>query len=284
MIENLNKDEYPILFEGLQTTFPIHSKQLRNKKIYIRAHNIEHEFYKGLEKSELNVFKKKFFNQEAKKLKRYEKVLKNVNGVFTIAPHEQDYFLKKYGTHCVYIPAFHNHNIETKLTESEPFLLYHGNLSVSENVKTALFLIDTYKNSGFKLKIASSYINKTVLEKIDSYNDIQFIKIDQPSTLLHLFEKAQINVLPTFQKTGIKLKLLNTLYQGRFIIANDCMIEDTGLEELCALANTSSEFLNKTKELMGKKFTINDRKKRLEKLAIMHPLDGAQKIIDIIFK
>ena len=59
-----------------------------------------------------------------------------------------------------------------------------------------------------------------------------FQSLSNQKDLDRLFENAHINVLPTFQNTGIKLKLLNTLYQGKFVIANDDMIDHTGLESL----------------------------------------------------
>ncbi len=52
---------------------------------------------------------------------------------------------------------------------------------------------------------------------------------------------AQINVLPTFQATGIKLKLLMALYTGRHCIVNQPMVDNTGLEELCSIQNTAEE-------------------------------------------
>ena len=76
LIANLNKNDYPILFEGLHTTLPVIKDSLKNRNIYLRAHNIEHRFYKGLEKSESNAFKRTFFRRESKKLRRYEKILK----------------------------------------------------------------------------------------------------------------------------------------------------------------------------------------------------------------
>lgn len=284
LIANLNRDNNPILFEGLHTTHPIISGQLRNKKVYVRAHNIEHNFYKGLAKSESSLFKKRFLKQEAKKLKKYEKILDKVDGIFTISPFEQDYFHNSYGEKSTYIPAFHNHMIETKLQSSEKIVLYHGNISVSENTRAALFLIDVYKDSGIKLLIASSFTNKNVVSEINKYDNIELAEISDADSLNDLFERAHIHVLPTFQKTGIKLKLLNTLYQGRFVIANDFMVEDTGLESLCTIANTSYDFLHHTKLLFEKDYTNKDREERLRILQDFHPQKGAQSMIDVIFK
>jgi len=48
-----------------------------------------------------------------------------------------------------------------------------------------------------------------------------------------LVRTAQVNVLPTFQSTGIKLKLLLCLFTGRHVVCNTPMVEGTGLAELC---------------------------------------------------
>ena len=89
--------------------------------------------------------------------------------------------------------------------------------------------------------------------------------------------------MPTFQNTGIKLKLLNTLYQGKFIIANDFMIDKTGLESLCEKANTRLEFFEKTKELYQKEFSKEIIDYRNEVLKSFSPAEGAKKISDTIF-
>jgi hypothetical protein len=99
-----------------------------------------------------------------------------------------------------------------------------------------------------------------------------------------LFENAHINALPTFQNTGIKLKLLSTLRQGKFVIANDYMVNETGLETLCEKANTKAEFLSKTANLFKQDFEVSfveDRKKLLESF---DSKNNAKKIINLIFK
>lgn len=283
LVANLKKEKAPILFDGLHTTYVLSLANFSDRKLYLRAHNVEHRFYKGLAKSESNIFKRNFFKQEAKKLKKYEKVLKDMEAVFTISPYEQEYFVKKYGEKCTYIPAFHDHEVHTQHKTGKDTVLYHGNISVSENVKAALFLIEVYKNSPYQLKIASSYTNNDILKEIAKYPNIHFQHLKDQDALYQLFEEAHINVLPTFQKTGIKLKLLNTLYQGKFVIANDYMVEDTGLESLCERANSKSEFLQATKTLLAQSFSKDILEKRKEILQNFSPETGAQQMVEIIF-
>jgi len=284
LISNLNKNSYPVLFEGLHTTLPILKDSLKKRKVYLRAHNVEHKFYKGLEQSESNIFKRFFFKKESKKLKRYERILTKIDGVFSISPIEQRYFNKKYGAKCFYIPAFYDTTKHTTLKPKGNFILYHGHLLVSENVKAALFLIDVYKDSKYTLVIASSYKNAKVINEISKYKNIVFNSITKQDDLYRLLESAHINVLPTFQNTGIKLKLLNTLRQGKFVIANDTMIHETGLETLCEIANSKVEFLSKTAKLLDQSFEASFETERKRLLKNFDPDTNAKKIIKLIFK
>jgi hypothetical protein len=133
LISNLKKDDYPILFEGLHTTFPVIKNGFSNKPIMVRTHNIEHKYYDGLAKSEKEFFKKRFYQSEAKKLKYYEKVLKKVDKILTISPFEQAYFKNKFNGKATYIPVFHKNETVLDLSEKGDFALYHGDLRVSDN-------------------------------------------------------------------------------------------------------------------------------------------------------
>jgi hypothetical protein len=283
LVSNLSQDEHPILFDGLHTTYILHQNVFKGRKLFLRAHNVEHRFYKGLAKSESNIFKRNFFKQESKKLKKYEAILHQMNGVFTISPLEQRYFEDKYGNKCVYIPAFHDNQRHTRYLKKGKFILYHGNILVSENVKAAMFLIDVYKNSPYQLVIASSYFNDEVTKEIVKYDNIAFHSLVKENDLNRLFENAHINVLPTFQNTGIKLKLLNTLYQGKFVIANDFMVDDTGLEALCEKANTKVDFLQQTEKLFQIDFTPEMLEERKQVLQSFSPKESAKKLIAAMF-
>ena len=282
LIENLKNVKFPIIFEGLHTTYPL--KKYNFKNTYIRTHNIEHTYFLGLSKSEKNIFKKVFFLLESIKLKRFEKILEKATGILSISPFEQEYFTKKYGAKTFYIPVFHDTTNSTQTGEKGDFILYHGDLRIADNIRAALFLIDVYKNTPYQFVVASSCKNKTVLKHINMYHNINFKDIPTQEILEQLFKKAQINTLFTFQKTGIKLKLLNTLHQGKHIISNTQMIEDTGLESLCELANTKKEILDKTSKLLEQTFSKTHIIARKEKLLDFNTTENAKKIVAIIFK
>ncbi|MEN8880968.1 MAG: hypothetical protein ABF263_01415 [Polaribacter sp.] len=279
---NLKDLNSPILFEGLHTIYPLYKFNL--KECYVRTHNVEHSYFYGLAKSEKNILKKMFFYLEGIKLKKFEKNLKKAKTIFTISPFEQKYFSKNFKNNTTYLPAFHEAKINFNNIKKGKFILYHGDLRVSDNVKACLFLINVYKNTSYKLVIATSVKENLIIEQVNKYKNISIKQIPTQQDLNELFKKAHVNTLFTYQKTGIKLKLLNTLYKGKFIIANDPLIEDTGLETTCEIANSKEEILKITETLFQKEFTDKEVEKRLKILEPFSPEIAAKKMIEIIFR
>ena len=58
-----------------------------------------------------------------------------------------------------------------------------------------------------------------------------------------LIGKAHINVLPSFNATGIKLKLVNALFNGRHCLVNEATAEGSGLESACFVAHDADEMM-----------------------------------------
>ncbi len=278
LIKRLLLDQHPILFEGLHTTFPLSSTSFPERTILVRTHNIEHRYYDGLGKSETSKRKKTFFKSESKKLEKYEVVLEKANHLLTISPYEHEYFTKKYGDKTVYIPAFFQNEALPFIETKDKFALWHGDLRVSDNRKALHKSIAIFKKTHHKLVIASSSQDPGILAAIAGHASISFEQIESNKGLETLFQKAHLHILFTFQKAGIKLRLLHCLAKGKFVIANTKMIEDTGLERACSVANTDHEFIETIECLFAQEFDnshIDLRKKLLEKF---NPMHAAQKI------
>ena len=283
LTQNLKRIKAPILFEGLHTTYPLINEKFEDRKLLVRAHNIEHLYYKGLAKSESRIDKKIFFKTEAKKLSVYENILDKVDTILTISPSEHNYFRNRFIDKAAYIPVFHSNSKVKKLSKKGDFALYHGDLRVADNIKSAHFLIDIFKILDYDLVIASSFKNHIIKNEIANYKHMRSVEIENQHHMLDLFEKAHINVLPTFQKTGIKLKLINTLFNGRFCVVTTKMVEETGLEDLCEIGRTKEEFIQKVNSLIDKDYVdkaISEREKALNSFS---NIENAQKIIDILF-
>ena len=110
--------------------------------------------------------------------------------------------------------------------------MYHGNLSVAENNEAALYLTNNvFSKLAFKCIIAGNNPSKELQQAVLSFKNIEIIDKTNSEHISELISNAQVNVLHTFQATGIKLKLLNALFLGRYCLGNKEMIKNTGLEE-----------------------------------------------------
>ncbi len=92
--------------------------------------------------------------------------------------------------------------------------------------------------------------------------NITLIANPEDSKLNELISNAQINFLYTNQATGLKLKLLNVLYNGRFCLVNSKMVEGTTLSKVCIVKNDIDEIKETITELSGMELSDEDIEKR----------------------
>jgi len=212
-------------------------------------------YYKHLAKIETNPIKKAFFNYEADNLKRYSDILKYADKIAAISQEDKKYLNVRFIDKTFCLPVFHQHN-EVKINDEKGnYALYHGNLAVGENNEAANYLIDkVFNDIDYKLVIAGSNPSKDLSDKILKSKNIELRKDLSQEDMNDIIYNAQIHVLPTFQNTGIKLKLINVLFTGKHIIVNDKMIENTNIQEICRVANNENDMKKLVIELKDKDF------------------------------
>ena len=283
LLKNLNKNAYPVLIEGLHNCWFLERLKPSKRLVAVRTHNVEHDYYQGLSKVEKSLFKKQFFLTEAKKLKAFESVLVKADLLLSISPNDTDYFNAKY-KNAKYLSAFHSGEEVTGKIGKGAFALYHGNLGVGENNKASLYLIDVFSKLDYPLVLAGSDPSKELIKKVSQSKNTSLSVNISFTEMEALIADAHINILPTFQPTGIKLKLISALYKGRFCVVNKHMIENTGLEEACYEANTPAEFREILIELMGLDFKLADLELRNKVLVDkFNNLESAEKLVDLLF-
>ena len=285
LIENLTGDDYPVLFEGLHCCYFLNDARLINKTRLVRTHNIEHDYYKSLARVEKDIFKRYYFYNEAEKLESFEPALQLANGVAAISINDTAYFNSRYNN-AFYLPAFHANEVMSIKEGKSDYALYHGNLSIGENNEAALFLVnDVFNDTNFKLIIAGNKPSKELRLAVATNPDIQLHADVSIAEITNLIQNAHVNILPTFQPTGIKLKLLTALYNGRHCLVNDVMVANTGLESLCEMANDATAFKEQLKKLFAKAFTVTDIEKRKKVLCEnFSNTTSAQKLMDLLKK
>jgi hypothetical protein len=243
LLKNLEEVVAPILFENLKTTFLVHKNQLLKHPKILRLHNIEQHYFEGISKSETSFFRKILFYLESKKYENFEKITPKFDKVMALSHFETEYVNRKFGN-AVYVPVFHGNEVKNRLSPFGKYALYHGDLRMSDNKRAVAFLIKVFqKIPDCSFIIASSCGADFVNRKKASASNISFVAIENALHLDTLLENAHLNVMLSFQQSGTKLKLINSLYKSRFCIINANIVDDETVRNCCEMAETETEFV-----------------------------------------
>ncbi|MDR0348655.1 MAG: glycosyltransferase family 1 protein [Tannerella sp.] len=268
LLENLLKNDAPILFEGLHTCYWIGDRRLEKRTKIFRECNIEHDYYRETGKAETNPLKKCFYFIEAARFKSFQKQAKHADLILSVSTADAAYLKGEFpGSRIAFIPCFHENEQVSSLPGQSDFLLYHAKLSVRENEKAALYMIrHIFSQMSCTCVIAGMNPPKTLCKAAAPCANIQIEPNPSAERMHQLIREAQVNLLVTFQATGLKLKLLNSLFAGRHIVVNPLMLSGSGLDRLCHTAETSRQLIDKCQQLMNIPFTEQDIQLRKEQL------------------
>ena len=285
LLRNLIKNDYPILFEGIHSTSLIDHPKIKTRVKVLRSVNIEHHYYWNLFKASIKL-ERIYFLTEAIKLRLYQRKVRHANLIMAITDKDRFYFTNKFPKKNTQTVSGFFEDLEAKiLTGRGDYALYHGNLSVAENVKVAKFLIkEVFSKVDYPFKIAGLKPDNGLLKLAAKHQNITIIDSPKDEVLFDLIRQAQFNLMITFQATGLKLKLLHSLSKGRFCITNGKILEGTGLDSLCLKANTPKEILEVIKEKKFEDFSLAQITERETFFSNQYSnKKNAQMIIDQLF-
>lgn len=270
LMERLLQDDHPILLEGIHCTWILNDERFKNRKIFVRLVNIEHRYYQHLAMYERSPLKKLYFARESKLLKKYEAAIAGKAHFLAVSEKDAGVYRNSFGANVSFLPLFLPWNTVESLPGIGQFCLYHGNLSVAENEQAAIWLLEEVfsqlqtpfviagKDPSRKLQQLAQRRGHTCLEANPTMQEMQ-----------DLIKKAHINILPSFNNTGVKLKLLNSLFMGRHCIVNNAAIEGSGLHG-CSMAETAAQMKQNIEELAQKPFTEAAITNRVEQLSVLY--------------
>ncbi len=261
LLKRLLKDDYPIFMEGVHCTYPVKDKRFNNRKKFVRIHNVENQYYRQLFSCSHNPLKKIYYLWESRLLKEYEQELVNAATAFwTVTQKDNLYYRNE--LHCPsvdYLPLFLPFwEVEYKEGMGS-FCLYHGNLEVEENEYAAEWLLKhVFNKSEIPFVVAGKNPSRTLKKLCSARRNTCLVANPSEKELQDMIAKSQINILPSFSNTGIKLKLLNALFNGRHCLVNPLMVEGTGLDELCSIADGTDIIKERVEKLFHQPFTIQE--------------------------
>ena len=210
--------------------------------------------------------RKAWFAAESIRLRRYEKVLHNATIILAISEGDCRDMADRFPRTELLGPFHGNDKVETQ-TGIGNYALYHGKLSVAENDRAARYLATkVFSETDYPLLIAGSNPGKLLKRLVDRQKNIELIENPASDEIDKLIAEAHINILPAYQPTGLKLKLINALYKGRHLVTNSSMVNGSGYESLCHIVDNSNEMAAMINDLKGKPFSemlLAERKRML---------------------
>ncbi len=289
MEKNILAVEAPILCEVLHTCYLLNNPQFKNRMKIYRHSNIEHRYYHLLAAAEKNIFRKIYLHSEAVKLSFFEKIVSKANLVMAVNQEDAAYYQRKFPqVKTVYIPSFHPcSDVDIKQGRGE-YVLFHGNLSVPENINAAVWLINkVFSFLSIPVVIAGLNPSRSIRLLVQKFEHIKLVENPSDEEMKKIIRDAQVHVLYTQQATGLKLKLLNVLFEGRYVVCNKEMLHgidfDAGNSSI-SVCNSSDAYIKEIKTLFGLKFNEALIEKRKQLVKIFDNKQNAIKLLNEIYK
>jgi glycosyltransferase involved in cell wall biosynthesis len=286
LLERLLLDDYPILLEGVHCTYLLNDDRFAGRQIILRLHNVEYQYYRQLYHSERSLFRKLYYLHESNLLRSYEHRIAGKVKILAVSEKDREQYRTEFGARNIQtLPVFLPFEDVRTREGTGCFCLYHGNLSVPENEQAVLWLLkNVFSALELPLIISGRQPSARLVRVIDQYPLACLIPNPSEEELQDLIAKAQVNILPSFNCTGIKLKLLNALFNGRHCIVNGEMVSGTGLETLCHIATGAEDMRSKVVELYGKPIQSEEIRRRGEVLSgLFNQTDNVNRLLQSIW-
>lgn len=263
LVANLLSDSAPIWFEGMHTLYHFEDERLKDRKKFIRMHNVESVYYRHLGRFTASPLIKMYYHWESNRCQWLEdKLLNQADGLFSIS-EEETKSLNQRGFPAIWLPPFHPHSMVSNLTGKGEYALYHGDLSIRENEDAALFLIEqVFSRIDFPLVIAGHRPSKNLIHSIKRSQNTRLLASPSFENMKQLLLESQMILLPFSQSTGYKMKMIDSLAMGRHIVTSNKMKVHTELNELVYFEETPKGWIDRVNQLKNFPFTDYDRRLR----------------------
>lgn len=285
LVQNLQKDNHPILLEGVHCSHSLFSEKLNNRIVLLRLHNAEFEYYHQLALNEKNPLRRFYFQHESQLLKKYESQLANKVRIAAVSAQDVTLYQQQFGAnHIEHLPVFLPYEQPLGKEGKGCFCLYHGNLSINENEEAAIWLLQhVFNDLELPFVIAGKNPSEKLIYLAEAHGHTCLVANPTDRELHDMIAKAQINILPSFNNTGVKLKLLNALYNGRHCLVNKAGIEGAGLNGLCTVAEDADDFKTAIQYLYEMPYSLEENEKRKQLLALYDNQKNTDKLIEIFW-
>jgi len=286
LLDRLLQDDYPILLEGIHCTYLLNDERFNDRKVVLRLHNVEYQYYRQLYHTEKSIWKKMYYLHESNLLRSYEQRIATRVKILAVSAKDSQQYRDEFGAADIgTLPVFLPYEVVRTKEGTGCFCLYHGNLSVAENEQAIIWLLKkVFQSLELPLIVSGKQPSARLTKMIEQYPHACLIADPSEEELQDLITKAQVNILPSLNCTGVKLKLLNALFNGRHCIVNSEAVEETGLERLCHLSDGADHMRSLISELYTQPMQGDEIRERQKVLTCLYnQRENVNKLVDAIW-
>lgn len=262
-----NEYDYAIL-ESESVGKILENQSLRTKKIIVRVHNNESNYFNELSKSTKNIKNKIYYYLESLKFKSYSKtIFKQADRLWFISNEEINNTIDlNLPNKSIHLPASTNHTfINQELVTNT--VLYIGALFVPNNLEAIIWYLKNVhpfleNQANYKLIIVGStgeFETEKFQKIFASYSNVE-VFLNQKN-LSNYYSAATVFINPMLHGAGVKLKSINAIQNGLVLVSSKTGAEGIGLikNEMYLEANSPDDFVNAVLKVFNMK--IEDKKR-----------------------
>jgi hypothetical protein len=260
LLQNLLKDNYPILMEGVHCTCLLLDNRFAGRKCFVRLHNVEYQYYRDLCGTTSSLLKKLYYRIESSLLKVYEKKIASKTSFWGITEKDNHVYRDKLNCkQVVHLPLFIPAWAVQCMKGMGTYCLYHGDLSADANEKAACWLLQkVFRKLEVPFVIMGRNPSRKIYELARANPQTCIVANPTEKEMQDVIAKAHINLIPSFTTTGIKIKLVNALFNGRHCLVNEATVAGSGLESACHVGTTANAFREIVAQLYHQPFTEDE--------------------------
>ncbi len=267
LAERLLQDDHPIFMEGIHSTYLLHDRRFAQRNCFVRLHNVEHIYYRHLFRNAAASPAMLYYWLESKLLLPYERSIASKATFWTVTEKDAEIYRENGYSSIDFLPLFLPSWQVSTAEGRGHYCLYHGDLSVNENEKAALWLFEeVFAHLSIPFVIAGKNPPPRLIDKLHEMNNVCVIANPHERDMQDLIAKAHINILPSFNATGIKLKLVNALFNGKHCVVNMATVEGSGLIDTCHICDDAASFRRAVEHLYPEPFPASEIALRQELL------------------
>lgn len=223
-------------------------------QISYRAHNIEHEIWSNLSKSESNIFLKVYLRNLSKRIKKYEQTIINQYDLLIPISNDDARFFKKSGNHKpVHVsPVGFESPTHENLPDNENnnHIYFIGSLDWIPNREAIVWFIENCwyelkkQHPNIKLYIAGRNAPDNFKKKI-KYTDV--IYKGEVDDVYDFIKDKKIMIIPLLSGSGMRVKIIEAFMQGKAVVSTKLGAMGTKSidNKHILIAETANEFVKK---------------------------------------